>query len=712
MCYMRHSVVGDFLFGSGLVACVVFFAFMPCRAADVEDFTFIQVSDVHAPMAQSATTIARVKELRAIDLAPYKVNVPKPSFVLATGDLNEFGGGSGWWKEYMDYWKGCPFPLYQQLGNHDNTWHGNMQSLRLAGQKTYYSFDAHGCHFVGLMTPTPQDPRPSISEEQLVWLEADLEKVTKQKPVFVFFHHPLAGSEFASRYDCDRLLDVLRRYNTVLMMAGHSHGFVSRPVGGLDQVTGGSTFGGNAGFSVLSVKDGTLRVAYWKVSEPAPGVKLLEKKIPDEPALPVIEISSPAVREVAVADLRIYARLGSAKPDGKVTYTIDDRVSGELMVSGGGSEFRAMGRPSLIGLLPGAHYLRVELSSGGRALSRSTHFFYEPDQGRAAWRAYLGASSKVTPVVENGLVYVAGHDGVLRAFDAASGSAKWTLPCSAEILASPVVHGGKVIVADGTGKVTACDDAGKQLWNFQAANAVYSSPVVSGENVLFGCNDGVFYAVNAATGRLAWTNNDASYSIEAKPCLWRNKVYYGAWDQYVRCLDATTGKLLWKAKTEGVKSAKAAHRYYSPGDATPAVVDGRLMIADRNYMLTILDAETGAPIGAVSKVAAVSASADGQFAYLRGSDGRLAKINAAGKEVWSVPAGLNAIPTSPTEHNGVVYVCGSTGQLSAHSAADGKLQWQHSVSPGLFVMSSVACDSDRVYATAFDGSLTALRQGQ
>ena len=47
------------------------------------------------PMAQSKATISRIPGLGEIDLAPFGVKVPKPGFVIVTGDMNEFGGGSG-----------------------------------------------------------------------------------------------------------------------------------------------------------------------------------------------------------------------------------------------------------------------------------------------------------------------------------------------------------------------------------------------------------------------------------------------------------------------------------------------------------------------------------------------------------------------------------------------------------------------------------------
>ncbi len=679
------------------------------RCPGAQDFTFIQASDVHAPMAQSQATISKIPGLGEIDLVPFGIKVPKPGFVIVTGDLNEFGGGSGWWAEYLSYWKACTVPVYHQLGNHDNTWRSNLKSLRDLGLGPSYSFDKYGCHFVGLMTPTLQDPRPSVGEEQIIWLKQDLAKVGPRTPVFVFFHHPLGGTEFASRYDYDRLLDVLRRYNTVLLMAGHSHGHVYRPVQGMDQTTGGSTFGPNAGFAVISVKDGVLREAYWKVDQPAPDLKILEKPMPAKSSYPDIEITSPTFRESGGSTLSVSARLSGSLAVEKATYTVDDEMGGELKLSGQAPAWTATGSADLGKLLPGAHYLRVDFTRGDEHYTRSTEFFFEPTNGPTAWRAYLAASSKVTPAVADGVVYVGANDGKLRAFSAGTGKELWAVETGAEILAEPLVDGGNVYTANGLGVVSAYTRAGKKVWSFTAGDAVYSSPVKADGKVIFGCNDGWLYAVDAASGKLAWVNKEGTYAAESKPFVWNGKVYYGAWDQYLRCVNARDGKLVWQQLGEGSRVAKGAKRYYSPADAMPVVTEGKLMIADRNMMLSMLNAETGEPAGSIKGVSATGLSEDGKFVYLRKTDGSLAKVDSSGKEVWSVPAHLGAIPTAPVEKNGVVYVSSGKGTVSAVAADTGKLHWQYQASPQLYVMGSVACDGANAYLTAFDGSLTAIK---
>ena len=173
-------------------------------------------------------------------------------------------------------------------------------------------------------------------------------------------------------------------------------------------------------------------------------------------------------------------------------------------------------------------------------------------------------------------------------------------------------------------------------------------------------------------------------------------------------MDARNGALLWKRVSAGVEAARAAKRYFSPADAMPVVAEGKLLIADRNYRLTILNADTGELVGTRSGVAATGLSEDGRFVYLRCTDGNLTKLDGAGKELWSVPAHLGYLPIAPTEKDGVVYVSSGLGMVSALAADSGKVLWQYQASPQLWVMSSVACDGTHVFTTAFDGTLTAI----
>ena len=391
------------------------------------------------------------------------------------------------------------------------------------------------------------------------------------------------------------------------------------------------------------------------------------------------------------------------------SFTIDDEIQGELKLTAKGKEFVAAGEAHMGEALAGAHYLRIEFVQGGKRHARSTEFLYDPASRPIAWRTYLGASSKVTPHLSDGIIYVGANDGRLRAIDAGSGALEWEVPTGAEILGEPLTESGNIYVANGLGEVLAVSKAGKKLWSFTAADAVYSAPVAWEGKIIFGCNDGTLHALDGRTGKEVWVNHDAEYAIESTVCVSEGRVFFGAWDQYVHCVDARDGKQIWKQVCEGARKAKAAKRYYSPADATPVVCEGNLMIADRSYTLGIYKAQTGELVGSMEKVAATGLSQDGKFVYLRQRDGSLTKIDSAGKTLWSVPAGLGALPTAPVEAKGVVYVASATGLVSALAAETGKLAWQYQASPKLFMMSSIACDGANAYVTAFDGSLTAIK---
>ncbi|MCC6484798.1 MAG: PQQ-binding-like beta-propeller repeat protein [Armatimonadetes bacterium] len=705
--YRRLAITAASVFALGV--CMA-----PAQSAPgAPDFTFIQASDVHTPMEQSRQIIGQIKDLGPeVDLQAYGIRVLRPTFAIVTGDCTEFGGGNGWWTEYLSYWKDSGLTVYSSPGNHDNTWHAQLKNLRDTGLGAYYSFNRDGCHFISLNSPTIQDPRPSFGEEQIVWLRNDLRKVSKETPVFIFFHHPLEGTEFASRYDWYRVVDLLRPYNVALVLTGHYHNFRAETPAGLNEIIGGSTFGPNAGLMFVSVKDGVLRAAYQKSGQNAPLEKVLEKKLADRSSYPTIDLKvdevSASRNKAAAPQLRIEARVKGAPVLTEALYTIDDDFNGDLKLSGNA----AVGLVPVDKLLPGAHYVRVTFKADKEEFSRSAAFTKSSgpkgSPGTRRWRHYLAAASKNTPTIAGDRVYVGDNAGKLSALKARDGKLIWSVNTSAEVIASPLVHKDTIYCANGNGDVSAYDSRGKKLWTYTAPDSVYSSPVWWDGKVIFGCNDGRLYAVDAATGRLTWKNEDPEYSIESTPFVKDGRVYFGAWDQYVRCVDASTGKLLWKTTSEGVNVAKAAKRYYSPGDAMPVVAGGKVYIADRNYWMTILDAVSGENIGSQEGVAATGVSEDGRYVYMRMLKGQLNKIDTQGHLIWSTDAGLGAIPTAPVEKDGKVFVCSARGMVSAIDATSGKILWQYQASPQLFVMSSVSCDGDNAYVTSFDGNITAV----
>lgn len=691
-------------------------------AARIPDFSFVHCSDIHVPagvarrtgaaegpLFGSAEVVAQIRGLTGpVALTPYRVTAPPPAFAIATGDVTEFGGLKGAWEQYLGLWAGAPFSVYHVEGNHDATWACQRFHIRELHGGTFYSFDRFGCHFVGLDSATPQDPRPSFGEDQLRWLRSDLKPLSPETPVFLCFHHPLHSNEFASPLERDRLLDLLRPYNVALLLVGHGHRAEHRVIAGIDQVMGGSTFGAAPGYAVVAVQGGVLRVAYRRAAEPDAAQPLLERPLAPRAHYPRIRIDAPRDgRPLPGSRLRLQARIAALEIVA-ARWQADDAEALAGVLEREGETWR--GEVDTSAWTPGGHYVRFTFQDRqGESYQRTVVCYTGEDTARVRWRHALGAASKSTPAVDGDTLYVGANDGTLHALDVATGRWRWRFRTGGEILAAPLVREGRIYCGSGDGKFYALDRRGRLLWTFTAGAPVYSSAVWADGLVLFGANDARFFALDAATGALCWVSNAPGYAVESRPCVAEGAVYFGAWDSHVYALDLADGHLRWKTMAAGsAASAPGVAPYYSPADAGPVVAGGRVFIADRAYKLTVLDATSGAVLQTRDGVAATALAEDGRGVYLRGTDGRLRKIDADGREQWAVEAPVGFLPTAPREAGGAVFTVNGTGLLAALDAADGRVRWRYQITPRLFVFADPVPAGDTVYTVGTDGVVTAV----
>ena len=127
------------------------------------------------------------------------------------------------------------------IGNHDRYYYsdGQVDSLgyRLFEKyfgPTYGSFDYQGVHFITLNSlDHDADKNYSIGAAQMEWLKTDLEKTGKLTPIVVTLHVPMLslyypvvegtfkGTDMIS--NSQSVLNLLKEYNTKLVLQGHQH---------------------------------------------------------------------------------------------------------------------------------------------------------------------------------------------------------------------------------------------------------------------------------------------------------------------------------------------------------------------------------------------------------------------------------------------------------------------------------------------------------
>jgi 3',5'-cyclic AMP phosphodiesterase CpdA len=209
--------------------------------------TFLQISDSHVGFDKPANPNA----LGTLEEAINKVKAlpVKPSFMIHTGDITHLSKVS----EFDDAERiisQARLDVHYVPGEHDVIDEGVKLYGERYGRGTkgagWYSFDAAGVHFVGLVNVVDLKAGGlgNLGNDQLAWLEDDLKARSASTPIVVFAHIPLWvvypqwgwGTD-----DGERVLGLLKRFGSVTVLNGHIHQIIQKVEGNVTFHTARST---------------------------------------------------------------------------------------------------------------------------------------------------------------------------------------------------------------------------------------------------------------------------------------------------------------------------------------------------------------------------------------------------------------------------------------------------------------------------------------
>jgi 3',5'-cyclic AMP phosphodiesterase CpdA len=209
--------------------------------------TFLQISDSHVGFDKPANPNA----LGTLEEAINKVKAlpVKPSFMIHTGDITHLSKVS----EFDDAERiisQSRLDVHYVPGEHDVLDEGAKLYKDRYGRGTngagWYSFDANGVHFVGLVNVVDLKAGGlgNLGNDQLAWLDNDLKARSASTPIVVFAHIPLWvvypqwgwGTD-----DGERVLAMLKRFGSVTVLNGHIHQIIQKVEGNVAFHTARST---------------------------------------------------------------------------------------------------------------------------------------------------------------------------------------------------------------------------------------------------------------------------------------------------------------------------------------------------------------------------------------------------------------------------------------------------------------------------------------
>ncbi len=221
------------------------------------------------------------------------------------------------------------------------------------------------------------------------------------------------------------------------------------------------------------------------------------------------------------------------------------------------------------------------------------------DTGKVVWEIedesvqYTGG-----PGGGDGLVLIGTGDGRVIAREVATGKLRWVAKVSSEVLAAPRAADGVTVVRTGDGKLFGLNSqTGAETWIYDRSVPTLTlrgvgAPVIAGDIVLAGFDNGRIAALGLHTGKLVWdtalavpsgrSDLERMVDVDAEPVVVDDVVYVASFQGGVAALTLADGQIQW---TRDVSSYDEI-----------AVGGDRVYLTDEESNVWALNRETGASL--------------------------------------------------------------------------------------------------------------------
>ena len=216
-------------------------------AQEASGLTFLQLSDSHVGFDKPANPNA----LGTLEEAIAKVNAlpKKPAFAIHTGDISHLSLASQF-DDADRVISQSRLDVHYVPGEHDfldpDQKFYRDRYAKAAKGSGWYSFDANGVHFIGLVNVVnlKAGGLGDLGADQLEWLEDDVKGRSASTPVVLFAHIPLwtIYPEWGwGTDDAAQALSYLKRFGSVTVLNGHIHQVMQKVEGNVTFHTARST---------------------------------------------------------------------------------------------------------------------------------------------------------------------------------------------------------------------------------------------------------------------------------------------------------------------------------------------------------------------------------------------------------------------------------------------------------------------------------------
>lgn len=218
------------------------------------------------------------------------------------------------------------------------------------------------------------------------------------------------------------------------------------------------------------------------------------------------------------------------------------------------------------------------------------------------WTASMGGDSDrlrlaLRPAVAEGVAYGASHDGEVVAFNAQNGKRSWVVKSKLPLSAGPEVANGLVVLGSSEGDVLALEAAtGKERWRVSIKSEILARPLIVNDVVVIRTVDGHIDALSAADGSKRWSVDQQVPRLTLRgtspPVVAGERIIAGYDNGKVAAIDVRNGDVLWDA-TVNAPSGRTELERLADIDSPPRVSGDEIFVVGFQGRVAMLALDSG-----------------------------------------------------------------------------------------------------------------------
>ena len=316
------------------------------------------------------------------------------------------------------------------------------------------------------------------------------------------------------------------------------------------------------------------------------------------------------------------------------------------------------------------------------------------------------------PVVAEGRVFAAGHDGDVAAHDPLDGKRLWEADTGVPVSGGPGAGSGLVVVGSSAGDVVALDaEDGAVAWRARVSSEVLSAPAVGERVAVVRTVDGKLFGLDTASGERSWVYDRTVPALTLRgtgaPVIAGDVVFAGFDSGHLVAVSLADGELLWESHVTAPTGRTELERL-ADMDADPVVADGVVYVVTFQGRVAAFDPDTGQPLWERDLSSHAGLGVGRRLVYVTDDQSRVWAFDRGnGSSPWRQDGLERRQVTRPVEFGDYAVVADFQGHVHWLGIDDGRFVARVRVGSSAVIAPPVT-DRTAVYVLGESGRLTAL----